>query len=309
VKSTRPLLILTGIIMALGALALWVSHRATPGMDAKRPLIMVPFDEIHKVVIDKPAEKIVLEKEPAGWMLKEPLIDSADRDTVDRFLGSMTSFTVGSLVSEKKDRHSTFEVQDEGGTRVTIYRKGEEKPVLDAHVGKQALGYTSSYYRPAGQDNVYIADNLPNWLMAQALTDYRNRELVPFSGDATALSIRSGKSSWTFSRSSDTWSMAGATTTIDNAWIRSLFSAVGELRAEDFSVGLEPGLKPGFENPRMEVEIQSTSGTVKATIGGKGKNRFSPDTEYLFGRTEGRETLLIIAKRNVDAVLSQLKSR
>ena len=87
------------------------------------------FDRTRKIIIDEPTRSVTLEKKSQAWQLTAPVEDTADPEAMDQLTGTLTSFTVGSVLSEKKDKYSTFDLDPAKATHLRVFEQGGEKPV------------------------------------------------------------------------------------------------------------------------------------------------------------------------------------
>jgi hypothetical protein len=296
------------LFLGLAAVSLFLIYKGRP-KEASEPLLLSSGPEkISKVVILEPSRSVTLEKINEAWYVTQPTKDIADPEMVGELLGSLTSFTVGTVISENKEKYSSFELTPEQATHVTVFESGKEKPVLDAYVGKQAVSYGTSYFRYAEKDPVYIAENLPNWVLIKPADEYRQRVFLPAKKEQIKkIDIDFGSQSVSFSQTGSTWTQTSDGQILDSTVIGGLVDKALALRIAHFPA-VEAGQKFGFEKPYMKFSVESASGTLQAVIGDKKvAKKGEPDLGMRYARLEGREALLALPIAPIDELATALK--
>lgn len=66
-------------------------------------LMLVPYDQVDRVEIKKPDEKILLTRSVDGWALQEPLKDNASNEDVDDYVKSLATEKILDVAKEGED--------------------------------------------------------------------------------------------------------------------------------------------------------------------------------------------------------------
>ncbi len=307
-SSKRNLFILAGLFFLLVIAGTVLSVRSRLGPPQTSPLGNIPDADITRIQIQEPTVLVTLERRDKSWWLKSPAEDVAEESVVVSLLSTLNGLSVGSIISENKEKYSTFLLGDKEATHLQVYAKDAEKPVLDMLIGKQAMGYGSCYVRFPGKDPVHVAENLPEWLLIRPADDFRKRTLVKAS-DLSSLRATGASGSLSLSRSSDTWTVVGSTRPLAPLDASNLFNFVDSLRASGFVDKPEASLKTGLEKPYLMLEGESTSGPVKVEVGGKKPpSKFEPGPDARYVRVQDRAVLLLVTSASVDELVKQLKN-
>ena len=305
--SLKKLVSFLIVFMVLGIAALFLLVKGKPTTEETQPLSGVTVQNLGKIIIDQPTGTLIFEKKDTRWEMIQPTQDTTDKDVIDRFLKSLENFTVGSVISESKDRYSQFEIQDASATRLRIFVGGSETPVLDAYVGKEGTAYNTSFFRFANQVPVRIASDLSSWELKRPPSDYRLRKVLPANfKEAAHFKVKSGKIEVSVAKSSNTWVNEKNQKTVPNEWVQTLSSRLEVWTATSFG-GYEKPEVTGVLKPFMEAEVQTSSGTVSAVIGNPRQFGTAKPVER-YAKTEGRDAVLIVTQQVVDDTLNHLKT-
>ena len=306
----KKILLLGVLFVGMIALSIFLLSKRMPPMDGPGPVLPAEKNTIGKIIIDEPSRSITLEKKEQDWWITAPLEDVANLEIIDQLVGTLNSFTLGTVISEKKDKYPTFDLDPSKATRIQLFKQGGDQALLEGYVGKQAISYGTSYFRYANQDPVYIATNLPNWVLLRAVEEYRVKKLIPFKQEAvTSFEINGEKASASFTRSSDTWTRATSTGPVDVNIVKSFLGKLEQLQAAQFEDNLDPAQKLGFEKPILTILVETSSGPVSGKVGVLKKyKKGEPDLRQRFAQTEGRKTVLLVNSSAVDEVLTLLKT-
>lgn len=306
----KKLFVFGFLFIFLAGVSLFLIFKGKP-KEASEPLLMsMGASKISKIEIQEPAGSLTLEKKDGLWRLTAPVQDVADPEAMDQLTGSLTSFSIGSVISEKKEKYASFDLDEGKATHFKVYQFEKEKPVLDAYLGKQAISYGTSYFRYADQDPVYIAENLPNWVLLKPANEIRLKKVLPAQrGNITQFSAATGSFQVSFNHVGSTWTLASNGNFVEPSTVEPILEKALSLEARAFEDTLDPKVSYGFEKPYLSFSVDSTSGPVKAVIGNKKlakKGETFQDVRY--ARTEGRSTVLLIITPLVEELASQLKN-
>lgn len=97
----RSILILC--LLALGsytAYDLWKDEQKEKKKLTETQLMTLNFEQIHKLTIQRPSDRVLLERDETGWKLKEPLQDIADSGDVEDFIKSLVTERIFDVAKE-----------------------------------------------------------------------------------------------------------------------------------------------------------------------------------------------------------------
>ncbi len=309
--SGKKLVLLLSVFIALVGASVVLLVVGKPMAKNANPLRDVQPTDLQKIVIENRALPlaVTLEQKNGVWRLTSPLVDETEEGTVKDLTSRLRTFSVGSSISDKKDKHQRFKVNEEDATRVQVTISGKNVPVLNAYVGKMADGFNDSYLRFSGEDSVRVAFGLPGYVLAQTANAYRLKTLFPDAqADVRQVRLQSGKTSYSFSHSSQTWSADGSTRPVEGTLMNQLFLRLNEIRVVEFQDSTATAPSTGFDQPFMSITIETT--VQKTTVFGNAlpvpKGQEGQQKRY--AKTESRDALFLVSAPSVANLVNLLKS-
>jgi hypothetical protein len=175
----RSTTILTGLLVVLAALAVWVMQR--PGersleTAAGERLVAVDSAAVDAIEIQGSAATVRLERRGMEWFLSRPVEARANTSAVAGALGQASALRVKSVASTKREKHGLFQVDSASGTTVRLFAGGTLQAAFV--VGKPSEGYADTYVRSASSDDVVLAGGSFGWTFNRALRDWRDRTIL-----------------------------------------------------------------------------------------------------------------------------------
>jgi hypothetical protein len=305
----KKLVVLGFVFLSLLAVSLLLVWQGRPEAKHVSPLGKVDPAKISKLIVNNNVSQITIERQHNYWVMTEPVKDSADRRGVDYMLQALEKFTIGSLVSENKDRYSQFQLDPQQAVRVRVFQEGKSTPDLDAYMGKQAATYSDCYVRFEGKDGVFIASQLPTYYFRRSANDLRLQSPVPIDLDQMeGFSVAAKGVSFSLTRSSSTWNDDMTKKPVDAAWVRTLQDKMKLWTAVGFAKGDEKPDVTGFDHPYLKLVYTGPDSNKKSLSFGnlqKGIDPKAPGRRYAAG--EGREAVLIVNAVPVDDFLNEAK--
>lgn len=166
-------------------------------------LASIDSASVDKLEIKTPTSFLVLEKQGADWHIIQPVNFKANQATVAQTLHQLKNIEVKSVVSSKPEKHSVFQV-DQNGTEIKVYEKGAEK--LAFILGKMAASYTESYARRLNSDEVILVQGAYGYIFTRPVKEWRDKTInacpretikeVYYQFDDTTFSIAFKDSIW-----------------------------------------------------------------------------------------------------------------
>ena len=230
---TRNMYILLGIVAVLVVVAYLVmqkpGERSARG-DTEGNLVTLDSLAVNKIEIKSPTAKIVLEKKGVEWYLTEPLSYRADQSNVASLIHESKNLEVKSIVSNKPEKHSLFQV-DSTGTTVRIFEGGAEKASFI--IGKTGTSYSESYARRTHSDDVALISGAMSYVFNRPVKEWRDRTILTVPKERiNEVTFRYGDTTFTLAFKDSTW-MVGKDSTQD--WVvNGLLTSLSSLQADDF---------------------------------------------------------------------------
>ena len=139
-------------------------------------------EDINKFDITKNnKDTCTFEKKDNKWRITAPVLYPANKIYIDEILGKVAGLKIGEVISTNKAKHESFEITDEKGIMLTIYRSGKAcQPVI---FGKMAGDFCSIYARYPKKDEVYLAQGPGSDELRRELNEWRDKSIFSFSKD------------------------------------------------------------------------------------------------------------------------------
>ena len=304
-RSARPLIALGLIFAALVAIAVGVRIIGRPTAVSANPLGGVDESHIIKIAIENPQGKCTLERRQSQWTLVDPVIDVASDDNVDRLVGVLTQFKVGSVVSENDKHYAEFELVPGSDARVQVWLQGRDKPALDMHIGKVVTSYDSAYVRFEGRKEVRAAQGIMPFIFRKPPEEYRSLRLLPKDvADARSLSIQDSKGTLRLSKGAAGWTNdAGVQVSTGN--VTSLISILSSWYGSGFASTLESA-QTGLGNPTVTITV-ATSGATRSVSFGNKVPTAPGKPEERYARVEGRDAVFRVPENAFSEMMAAVK--
>lgn len=228
-----------------------------------------PFEvneaEVKRLVIDKSAERVALERDETGtWSIVEPARFSASAEKVSALFRDLRSIRVSEFVEDGVEKLEQYGLNAPAGI-FSAFLKDESKPPFVLKFGaRQDAGAadTARDLQRDGERTVYrVEARDPFGLLVKSVNDLRERRLLRFPVDAVSKVIyeEQGAQTITVEKKGDEWTVNGAPG--DAPFIREALQRLAELQADDFP---NEGRDFGFAKPRVRigVELSSSEGSI-----------------------------------------------
>jgi hypothetical protein len=230
---TRNTYILTGILVVLVVVAYLVMQKPgerSSSSDTEGKLVTLDSLAVNKIDIKSPTGKVVLEKKGVEWYLAEPLSYRADQSNVASLIHETKNLEVKSIVSNKPEKQSVFQV-DSTGTIVRIFENGAEKTSFI--IGKAGSSYSETYARRANSNDVALVGGALSYIFNRPVKEWRDRTILSAPKERIKeVKFQYGDTTFVLAFKDSTW-MVGKDSTQD--WVvNSLLSSLSSLQADDF---------------------------------------------------------------------------
>jgi hypothetical protein len=262
----KKLTLIIVVFLALALASIVLLMKGKPTVKDVNPLRDQDTEHVGKLHLQDNQFSVTLEKNGDVWAITSPVVDSADVDMVRRVLSVLKNFKMGSVISEKKDKHDSFQVDVDQALSAKVFIGIQEKPKLDILIGKEAGSFGSAYVRFPDSDAVHIAQNFPTVTLPRAVDSYRAKKIFSTASvDIGTITVRIDKSTFVFQRSSDTW-VRGDGETIDSSWMELLINKLTALQSFQFVSAAEITEDIGLNNPFLDIVVTSAAGSEHAVI-------------------------------------------
>jgi len=261
--KTRNLVILTAIVLAVGAyIVLFERHRPSSEdvrRDADAVLPGLERERVTGLRIERDGAVLRLAKEGEAWRLVEPIAYPADEATVSSALGSLSNLKAERRLEAEGLEPAAYGLEPPAATINLSLDDGTE---LTLAVGDELpLGSTRALRR-AGSDEIVIA---PGWFMSdleRGLDDWRSREVVDLQAEEVAsITIEAGPDTIRALRSGAQWLLESPLEDLaDRDHLQGLFSDLAALRIEEFLDGSASLEELGLTAPEYRLRIVPAAG-------------------------------------------------
>ncbi|MEK6650212.1 MAG: DUF4340 domain-containing protein [Bacteroidota bacterium] len=230
----RPTLFLVALLVVLAGVATWViqkpgeQSRATAAGDR---LVQVDSARIDRIDIRGSSGSVQLERRGMEWFVASPVDARANVSSIAGALGQASDLRVKNIVSTKPEKHTLFQVDSAGGTSVTMYEGGDVRAAFI--VGKPAEGYTDTYVRAIGSDEVALVTGSFGWTFNRAVRDWRDRAILTIARpDLREVRYQYGDTTFVLAIHDSVWVIDGRTA--NGQAVESVLTALSSLQCDDF---------------------------------------------------------------------------
>ena len=132
----------------------------------QHPKVKTPFksivDKTVKLSLERSSSKVQFEKKGDQWIVSSgPGMTSYPADSLRmvRFTDSLRDFSVGDLISERKDRLAEFGIDESSRVHLQL-ADTSGKTLEQGYFGRMASDRTQMYFQYADQKGVFLATNI-----------------------------------------------------------------------------------------------------------------------------------------------------
>lgn len=224
---------------------------------------MTEFDanKVNKFIINNDNMEITFTKKNDNWSVsQDEILYKADQTTVSNILKELSNLKVEQLVAKEKSKWNDLEVDDEKGTKVTVYTNN--KMVANLVVGRFKYRQTgnggiqlSTMVRLSDETEVYSVEGSLSMSINRNLDAFRDKTITKIEPEQIQQIKFSypGDSSFVLSKNNDTWLINSDSATTSS--VMNYLSDIKECRGNAFATEFNPS-----ENPFYTVEITQKEG-------------------------------------------------
>jgi len=196
-RGLRSFLVLLVIALGLGAYAIFVESKRTPGeSEAREKVFAVEAAAIERLDITASSgEETKLEKQDDTWRIVSPADAAADASAVSDVTGTLASLEVQRVVDEKPADYAEYGLAP---PRLTVAFAGADGAEKRLQIGGKTPTGGDMYARLAGQDRVFLVPAYLDASLDKKPFDLRDKSVLKFTrNDVDAVAIdRDGRSIW-----------------------------------------------------------------------------------------------------------------
>ncbi len=229
---------------------------------------------INKLVLHSVSDghkEIVLEKSNAEWWASQGGKKiKAEAGSVDGMIKELALINVKTILTESKDKHKDYEIEDEKGSRVEVYNGS--KKLADFYVGKFGFNPQGnsmvSYLRKAGENKVYGVDGFQSMTFNQQFSNFRDKTITKMNtAEISSVTINSNGAIQSLLKQGNSWSLnqnpVADSTAVQN-YLNSLQSITGSELIDQFqpSTPLHTA-KLEANNSTVDINIYASGDSLK----------------------------------------------
>ncbi len=292
-KST---LVAVVVFLALLGGVVWTMSRAP-----ERGITRMSFAEVDVAAIDRlemtGKHAVELSRDGELWKVKSG--KEADSAAAKRAAEAIKEITSSDFVTSDPARYAEFEVDDEKGTRVKAYAKGQ--PVAEFVVGKTASG--GSHIRVGG--DVFVVKRVYTSTFAREGSQWLERKLFGDKlADATRVEVSlAGQAPYALVKKESKWELENAVGLpqgfrFDAAQASSLVSSLVNARADEI-LDADPGLettKLGPESDLLAFVVETGEGESKTSVRRELRLGASKEDKKVYAQVSGKPDVVTLAE-------------
>lgn len=278
--------------------------KARPTAEDRNPLAGVEIDAVSRIVLASPDTTATIERDDTGWRLSAPVSDAADPENVEGLWSALSDFSIGAVVSERKDRWDAYGVSEASATRIQVFFEGKAEPAFDGLFGKQAFSYGSVYFRFADEERIHLADDVALWRLRQTSEAYRDARIfgdVEFES-VTRIEADLGDVDVLIERSSDTWATSTGAT-LEPSAASGIVNQLSTMRSAGFATVNASAPVTGLAVSSLTVTVSGDGFTRTLAVGADVKQAVAEPSRY--AAVDGRDVVFFLR----ESQLARLRDR
>ena len=254
----RTALIFLILAIGLGAYAYFVERPARERESGKGTLLTLDSEAVEEIALAYPGNEIRLTKGPdTHWRIAAPIEADADQFVVKNLVDAISKAELTRTIEEPSQDAALYGLDVPTVTIRLRLADGTKPPAL--LVGKQTPIGFKAYVQKEGDPNVYLTTGSFHSGVKKEVKDLRNKTVVDFVDNEveTITLARKGAGPLVLRKTGDAWRITDPSEhAADDAEVRSFFSSLRGLRAQDFIDAQSDALgKYGLDDPRLRVTL------------------------------------------------------
>lgn len=258
--------LLIPVILLIVIVAVWLIQssveKSQTRVKAVYNFLELDIEKITKFVTWNKNDSITLYKENDVWFLQDSLPRRANPEVINTTLNESVQMRAENVISQNPERQAEFQVDEENGVHVQFYRENE----LLAHViiGAMAPGYSHTYIRKPGSNDVFLAAGRLNYTYNRPLTGWLDKTILSLlSGNIASVEFIYPDNACRITRQDTIWTVSAAPyekeTPASEPQVDQFINTIINLQASDFQNASDSGLVD-FDNLSMTMKISLFDG-------------------------------------------------
>lgn len=230
---TRNTYALLGVLAVLVIAAYFVmqkpGERSSSG-ESGEVLVSVDSLAVERIEIKSPTVSVDLQKKGVEWFVESPVSYKADQSNVATLIHSSKTLQVSTVVSNKPDKHSVFQV-DSTGTLVRMFQNGAEKASFI--LGKSGSSYSEQYARRTASNDVALVNGASSYIFSRPVKDWRDRTIFSVPRERIKeIRYQYGDTTFVLAFKDSIWTIGKDST--QEGVVSSLLSSLSSVVTDDF---------------------------------------------------------------------------
>lgn len=250
-------------------------------------------DSVDRIEISFTDKQHVLKKQDSHWRVDNENFP-ADKDLITAIFDTLDKARIMTIASEKPDKASQFEVDEENGTKISLWQGETEKTSFTA--GRNGPDFNSTYVKMKEKDPIFLVSS--DISGAFRIDDFRETQLTDVSStDVDKMTIIYPDQQFTIIKKEEKWQVEGDDAkNLNQDETQNFLNSLLALRATD--IPSQETDNRGFESPVFQAQF------------------FGPGVEenIIFGKKEGenffaknqQNFVFLLAKDQAESVMKKL---
>jgi hypothetical protein len=297
------------VILAVAVLLIFRERPSDEKKDIASAIAPVPAEKFDTIRIkrfegrddDAVLENVVLKKKDGVWRMAEPVDYAITEGSATRMAEALGELKVIDVISENKENHANFEVDDRHGIEVTALEG--EKELAHLIVGKSKSGMT--FVRIPGKDEVYRIQGYHRTAFNKSVENLRDKSVTDVDlVDVKKITFANTDQELVLERTGE-GSEAGISPVgakiknFDETKAKNLMRSAVKMNARAFVDEDLPPEKTGLTGDAAKLVIESASSgepeTVTVWIGNDQEGK-----QQTYAKTSVSNQIFLIAKTTAD---------
>ena len=206
-------------------------EKATETEDKGKKMVTVNLESLHRIVIESPKGKVVLEKREKNsdnaytdefafldqenllvseWLVVEPFRDIADRTMIQALQTNLEALESNKVIQEDGKNAADYKL-DKPAISVSFFEKDKDQPIEALKIGGENSAASHFYAQTLKQPRIVLIDKTIEYNTSKNPTDWRTKGVLNFK-DANSvkkiqLTYASPVTAFEFVRGDDGWQM------------------------------------------------------------------------------------------------------
>ena len=233
-------------------------------------LMLLNFEQVEKVQIDRDQEHITILRSPEGWRLEQPLQELADGKAVDDFVRNIYPERILDVATEGPQVDWAQYGLSPAATTITLTDAHGEKNSF--HISEKK-NFESNIFARRNEENKVLILN-PSWeaRAQKTVSDFRDKRVLKSNiASVDEITLRNAQGSFTLHRVDGNWKVRGYNLELDQNKVREYLKTLADAKADQIldvkDLGSEQSrlfdLDVRMNDKKWSAQISQSSGTDK----------------------------------------------